>query len=195
MIKIILIALFIILLIVLLGFKSAQIESKSPKRTGNALESKNSPENIKTLKVLRQLLLDERLLSNKINNLQVRDLLTPALDKADSILKVLQEEPSEIPNAKQFVNYYIPTLDAILKKYIKLENTDVDITYDREKIKSYLVDINKALDKEYENLFVDDKLDLSVEMEAMTLAFQRDGLITNSEYIKDEQEEKIELLI
>jgi len=196
MLKFILIGCGLIGAIVALGIKSSQIEASKPKKTGNAAQdARISPENAKTLKVLRQLLLDERLLANKIKNEQVRELLSPALDKADAILKVLQSEPQEISNTKQFVNYYIPTLDVILKKYLKLESTEVDITLETEKITSYLVDINKALDKEYSNLFKDDKLDLSVEMEAMTIAFKRDGLITESEYKRDEAEEKIELLI
>ena len=35
----------------------------------------------------------------------------------------------------------------------------------------------KAMEKQYNGLFDDDKLDLSVDMEALTLACKRDGLL------------------
>lgn len=40
-----------------------------------------------------------------------------------------------------------------------------------------LGNIKSAMDKQYQNLFEDDKLDLTVEMEALTLACKRDGLL------------------
>ncbi len=46
---------------------------------------------------------------------------------------------------------------------------------------NYLKDVDKALDKFYQKLFEDEKLDLTVEMEAMTMAVKRDGLITDDE--------------
>ena len=42
---------------------------------------------------------------------------------------------------------------------------------------SCLGDIKKAMERQYANLFEDDILDLSVEMEALSIAVRRDGLI------------------
>ena len=183
--------------IVVAGFKSADVEAE--KRHSKGIEIKDAAglaaEDEKILKISRQLIVDERMLSTRINNNEVRALLTPALDKAEDILKVLKSDPKEIQSTKQFLNYYIPTLDEIIKKFIRLEASGVDISQDTEKIKTYLTDINKAMDRQYNNLFDDDKLDLSVEMEAMTLAFKRDGLITESEYITEEAPKGIELTL
>ena len=180
--------------IVAAGFRSAQLEaSHADGHLKNADLKGLSADNEKILKISNQLILDERLLANRIKSADVRAALNPALDKAEDIVKVLKSDPSQIPSTKQFLNYYIPTLDVILKKYMRLENSNVDIDLETEKIISYLADINKAMDRQYKNLFNDDKLDLSVEMEAMTLAFQRDGLITESEYKSEEAAQEIEL--
>lgn len=182
--------------IVVAGFKSADIEAeKMAKNRSNREEISLSAENERVLKLSGQLLLDERLLAGRIKNEDVRNALLPALDKADEIIKALKKDPGNIQNTKQFLNYYVPTLDAILKKYLKLEASNVDITQDTEKILSYLADINKAMDRQYKNLFNDDKLDLSVEMEAMTMAFKRDGLISESEYIKEDAPQEIQLTL
>lgn len=55
-----------------------------------------------------------------------------------------------------------------------------------EKIISYLANVQKALDKQYSNLFDDDKLDMTVDMEAMTIAIKRDGLLDEDDFKKME---------
>ncbi len=178
---IILAGLAALILIIVAGFKSANVEAKRTGRLDRDKKPVMTPEEERVIKVSKQLILDERMMSNRIKDPEIRKTLAPALDKADDILKVLQSNPKEIPGTKQFLNYYIPTLAAVLKKYIRLEASGVDISAETEKIKSYIADINKAMNRQYKNLFNDDKLDLSVEMEAMALSFQRDGLITESE--------------
>jgi len=168
---------------------------KNAKSTVVETGPKLSAENEKIIKTLRQYLIDEKMIMGRIKNADVSGALAPILDKAETIVAELRKQPEEIQNAKQFVNYYIPTLDVILKKFEKLENSEVDITTDTEKVLSYLSDIQKALNNQYDSLFSDEKLDLSVEMEAMTLAFKRDGLIDESEYKDIEEVSKIELTI
>ncbi|MBQ4340830.1 MAG: hypothetical protein IJC41_07515, partial [Firmicutes bacterium] len=60
---------------------------------------------------------------------------------------------------------------------------------------TYLKDIKIALEKLYKSLFDDDKLDLHVEMEAMKMAMQRDGLINNDETEVKDGEETINLTL
>ena len=135
--------------VVVAGFMSADIEAeKMAENRTKRTETELSAENARILKLSGQLLLDERLLAGRIKNEEVRNALLPALDKADEIIKVLKKDPDNIQNTKQFLNYYIPTLDAILKKYLKLENSNVDITQETEKILTYLADINKAMDRQ-----------------------------------------------
>ncbi|MBR2504054.1 MAG: hypothetical protein IKB62_08020, partial [Oscillospiraceae bacterium] len=45
-----------------------------------------------------------------------------------------------------------------------------------------LEDIKKATEKQYAALFDDDILDMSVEMEALTIACKRDGLLTDGDF-------------
>ena len=51
------------------------------------------------------------------------------------------------------------------------------------------------MDKQYANLFEDDKLDMSVEMEAMTLACKRDGLIEDTVSAVQQGESTINLTL
>ena len=49
----------------------------------------------------------------------------------------------------------------------------------------YLEDIKAALEKLNTKLFENDKLDMSVEMKAMSIAFQRDGLVDDKMGLTD----------
>jgi len=142
-----------------------------------------------------RILVDAHLTANRIKDGNVRDAFAPVLDKVEKIIAALKKEPDEITNAKQFISYYVPTIDAVLRKYAKLEQSGIEIEDSKAKLMSFVPDIMKALDKQYDSFFDDDKLDLSVEMEAMSLALKRDGLITTSDYITEEEMEKIELTI
>ena len=114
----------------------------------------------------------------------------------EKILNTLREEPEQIPEVRQFLNYYLPTLGEILLKYEKIETSGVKVDESKEKLYDYLDDIRSALNKQYENLFEDDILDLTVEMEAMKMAIKRDGLITgDTMQVKDEKDRVIELTL
>ena len=66
-------------------------------------------------------------------------------------------------------------------KYQRMEQGRVVDSEMTDKVLYYLQDIHVALEKQYQNLFEDDLLDLTVEMEAMTMACKRDGLLTDRE--------------
>ena len=63
---------------------------------------------------------------------------------------------------------------------------ETDLTEEiNRKVTDYLVDIREALQKLNTKLFDNDKLDMSVEMEAMTIAFKRDGLLDDPDTTMD----------
>lgn len=121
--------------------------------------------------------LELRTMTVKVKNLQVRGVSEEICNTADSILKVLKEQPEDLRSVRQFLNYYLPTLGSILTKYVRLEQSGVPNAEITEKTITHLEEINLAMQKQYENLFADDILDLSVEMEALTQACKRDGLL------------------
>ena len=100
----------------------------------------------------------------------------------ERILKSLREHPEDIQNVRQFLNYYLPTMGSILSKYVQMEERGVLEPEMTGNVTDCLRDIRTAMEKQYRNLFEDDKLDLSVEMEALTLACKRDGLLDDKDF-------------
>ena len=148
---------------------------------------KISSEDMRKLREAEQNILEGRNLAIRIKDSEVRTAAADALDASERIIKVLRNQPDEIRRCKQFLNYYVPTLNVIIKKYSTVESSGLDMSETKEKVIKYFKDILKALQKQYESLFDNDKLDLSVEMEAMQLAFKRDGMISEDD-IRAEQE-------
>ncbi len=118
-----------------------------------------------------------RKIAMRIQNPQVRAANEEICKTVEKILGVLKNQPEDIPVVRQFLNYYLPTLGNILQKFAKVEASGVDSGDMVPNTLSCLRDIQTAAEKQYANLFEDDLLDLSVEMETLTLAAQRDGLL------------------
>ena len=96
---------------------------------------------------------------------------------------------------RQFLNYYLPTLASILSKYAHLEESGVPAEEEARRTQEFLQDIGGAMDKLYAGLFDDDKLDLAVEMETLTLACKRDGLIVGEEFVLRDGDKTISLTL
>ena len=156
------------------------------RRADTASSSRLTSEDVKRIREAQQNILEGRNLAIRIKDPEVRLAAADALDASEKIVNVLKNQPEEIRRSKQFLNYYVPTLNVIIKKYRTVEDSGIEMTETRNKILNYFSDIMKALKKQYESLFENDKLDLTVEMEAMELAFKRDGMITDDD-LKAEQ--------
>ena len=143
----------------------------------------------------RRNLTELRMRAARVKNQQVRSLSEEICASADKILKTVKEQPEDIGAVRQFLNYYLPTLGNILQKFVRLEESGVPNADMAEKTIAHLKDINLAMQKQYANLFEDDKLDLSVEMEALTLACKRDGLLTEEDFSLQSGENKVTLTL
>lgn len=134
------------------------------------------------LKSGRAHLMDIRRRIPYIQNIPIRTVSGKICDEADKILKTLRKKPELIVRVRQFLNYYLPTLSSILEKYIRLEQSGVAADNTAEMTLEHLIDIKHAMERQYEALFDDDKLDLTVEMEALKIACLRDGLLTEDDF-------------
>ena len=153
------------------------------KSSGGAAEQKEpkpelSKENEALLTQARSNLAQLRAMAARIRNPQIRAKCTPICDTAGKILKALREQPEDIPTVRKFFNYYLPTLGKILTKYEYLERSHAPLEEMSEKVSGYLDQIQSAMERQYANLFEDDLLDMTAEMQTMTAVCRKDGLLT-----------------
>lgn len=122
-------------------------------------------------------LMELRRLIMEIKDTEVKNLSREICEIADRILKTWKEQAEDPSAIRQFLNYYMPTFRSVLSKYRKMEAGGVLDPELAVPVMECLGNIKSAMDKQYQNLFEDDKLDLTVEMEALTLVCKRDGLL------------------
>ena len=151
------------------------------KSDGKAQESEKAKANSQLTKG-RSSLMELRNAGLRVKNAQVKKLNEEICTNVDKILLTLKKQPEDIAKLRQFFNYYLPTLSNILKKYVTIEESGVPADNIVQSTISCLEDIKKATEKQYAALFDNDMLDMSVEMEALTIACKRDGLLTDEDF-------------
>ena len=127
-------------------------------------------------------LMDLRNIGLRIKNSEIRSINDDICKTVDKILSTLKKQPEDITKMRQFFSYYLPTLTNILKKYVAIEESGVPADNIVQSTINCLGDIKKATEKQYTALFDNDILDMSVEMEALTIACKRDGLLTDKDF-------------
>lgn len=173
------IALLVIFVLVVLYFAF-----KKPK-TG--LASTEEERNREILSKGKKNLMQLRRLSMEIKHSEIRTFSTEVCSSIDRIMKVLQKQPDNISSMRQFFNYYLPTLEKILKKYAMLENSGVPTEEITQNTIECLGDIQTVMEKQYQSLFDHDILDLTVEMEVLTQMCKRDGLLSEEDFNQTEE--------
>jgi len=143
---------------------------------GNAVRPL-TPEERQQLSAANSQLVQLRTMLVRIKDQEIKDLFSGATDVISDILKELKNDPDDIKPAHRVLSYYLPSLKVIMEKYLRLEATGTDMGDIPEKLKQHLREMTAALSKQSANLYSNDKLDLTVEMKAMSMALKRDGLI------------------
>lgn len=168
----------LIILIIVLARKSSKRDAEQKKAAGLTVNKEGlTADQALIINKGRSDLVAIRMVSSRINNKEIKKAMTNVSATTERILVTLKEKPETIKSARQFTHYYLPTLREVLERYHRIELSGVDEEGMGDKVVKYLADVQKALDKQYSNLFDGDKFDMSVDMEAMTIALKRDGLI------------------
>ncbi len=122
-------------------------------------------------------------MARSFRNESIRNSAIEMCRKSQMILDLLREEPDRIQETRQFWNYYLPSTANILRKYDRLDRSGVADWDTIQKVRQYLEDMNHALESIYSSLFDVDRKSLSIEMDALTLSMQREGLVSDDEVV------------
>ena len=181
---IILIAAIVIILLMILIVVFARGAGNKSAAPNASVNNKNplTPEQSESLKKAGSELTKIRMTLSRIKDKSIADAGADACNSIDKVLQALKEKPEKIQTTRQLFNYYIPTMEKVLSKYQKIEESGVSNTDMPDSLKKYLSDIKEAMDNMYEGLYDNDKLNVSVDMEAMTMAIKRDGLLDDEDF-------------
>ena len=95
------------------------------------------------------------------------------------IRDALIAEPRDLPVVRRFMNYYLPTTEKLVNKYVFVLKQDTDsknITETKTSIEAALSQIDTAYKNQLDALFADDALDISTDITVLEAMLTRDNL-------------------
>lgn len=114
-----------------------------------------------------------------IKDTEVRAKINELMRITDKITQDAIADPSDIPQIKKFLNYYLPTTIKLLNAYDRMssqgiegENLDKSMKSINEMLDAAIVAFKKRLDSLFEN----QALDIETDIEVMNKMLAREGL-------------------
>lgn len=106
----------------------------------------------------------------KIGDMQVRDEAERLSETSRAIIEYLENNPSKIRQARQFIDYYQDTASKLLSKYIGLQDANIEteeIIRLKKDTRSALATLNKAFSGQFEKLMRGELTDMQAEIELL----------------------------
>ena len=165
----------LLILIAVIMFIALKVSGDEAKNA--PAEVQMSPEDAAVYQAARKDLTELRVLNSRLKEGEIRSESNAICTVMEKILTALKEDPTRIASAQMFLQYYLPTQKNILTKYHQIVSSGVSHADLKEKVMNHLADIKTATDKQLLNVFEDDMLDISAEMELMSTSIKQDGLM------------------
>ncbi len=107
---------------------------------------------------------------------------------AEKIFDYIAEHPEDAPQIRKFMDYYLPTLLKLLNSYNTLKEQGIT----GEHIDTTMTDIEGifhtmaiAFEKQLDNLFEDDALDISADITVLKNMMAQEGILDEEETLKN----------
>ena len=118
-------------------------------------------------------------LSAKIDSPQVRGKVDKVGGTCQRIFDYVRQNPKSADELRKFMNYYLPTLEKLVKTYELMEEQGVEgenITASKERISQMLDTMDLAFEKQLDALFGDAALDIDTDITVMEGMMAQEGL-------------------
>lgn len=127
-----------------------------------------------------------------IKDVEIRKKINEIMRITDKITQDAIEDPSDIPQIKKFLNYYLPTTIKLLNAYDRMsaqgiegENLDKSMKSITEMLDTVIVAYKKRLD----SLFANQALDIETDIEVMNTMLAREGLAGDKDFYVQSSEQ------
>lgn len=164
----------IIVFIVILVLTVMYFAFKKPKEK---IENLKEKEIINIINKGRANVMELRSNLMRVKDKEIRKQGEDICNLVNKILEEAKKQKEDPTKIRQYLNYYLPTTLNIIIGYQRLESCNKLEADSRENVISCLKGVMEASEKQYDNLFEDDILDLTVEMEVLNTMCKKDGLL------------------
>ena len=120
-----------------------------------------------------------------IKDTEVRKKINELMRITDKITQDAIVDPSDIPQIRKFMNYYLPTTIKLLNAYDRMSSQGIE----GDNLDKSMASINEMLDaaieafkKRLDSLFENQALDIETDIEVMNTMLAREGLSGNKDF-------------
>lgn len=145
---------------------------EEPKTTGN-------PELDKMIEDGKKAIAEMKRLDDNIADPTISAQIVRLQQLAGKIFAQVEQNPEKLPQIRRFMNYYLPTTLKILNAYDRMGEQGVageNITSTMHKVEGMMDTIIKAFEKQLDNLFGAEAMDISTDMVVLENMMAREGL-------------------
>ena len=145
---------------------------EEPKTTGN-------PELDKMIEDGKKAIAEMKRLDDNIADPTISAQIVRLQQLAGKIFAQVEQNPEKLPQIRKFMNYYLPTTLKILNAYDRMGEQGVageNITSTMHKVEGMMATIITAFEKQLDNLFGAEAMDISTDMVVLENMMAREGL-------------------
>ena len=120
-----------------------------------------------------------------IKDTEVRGKINEIMRITDKIVQDAINDPSDIPQIKKFMNYYLPTTIKLLNAYDRMSAQGIEgenLDKSMKSINEMLDDAIEAYKKMLDSLFANQALDIETEIDVMNQMLSREGLSADRDF-------------
>ena len=131
------------------------------------------------LKEGRTLLIQLKQADQAIPDPKVSQCIQEIVDLTQQILAAVEQHPGAVGQIRRFLNYYLPTLLELLRKYAELDDISAgqgNVQQSRSKIEEVLQSSRQAFQRLLDSLYASQALDIAAEIEVMDQLMKEEGL-------------------
>ena len=120
-----------------------------------------------------------RRLNDSIQDAAISAQIERLSQVSDKIFQQVQKNPTQLPQIRKFMSYYLPTTLKLLNAYDRMDSTGIagdNITATKDKVSAMMDTIVHAFDRQLDALFGEEALDISTDITVMENLLAREGL-------------------
>lgn len=120
-----------------------------------------------------------------ITSPHIRRKINEIMRISDKIVQDAIHDPSDVPQIKKFLNYYLPTTIKLLNAYDRMGSQGIEgenISGTMSRIEDMLDTAIEAYKKQLDSLFANQALDIETDIEVMNAMLAREGLSGNKDF-------------
>jgi hypothetical protein len=123
-------------------------------------------------------------LYSSIKNTEIRKKINELMRISDKIVQDAIEDPSDVPQIRKFLNYYLPTTIKLLNAYDRMSDQGIEgqnLSKTMTSIEEMLDTAIEAFKKQLDSLFENQALDIETDISVMNRMLAREGLADGGE--------------